>query len=219
MFRISHFYLILDSPLSSAKMVKIAIVYYSMYGHIRTLANSIKAGIEAAGAEAVLLQVPETLPEEVLAKMHAPPKNEDAIAHAHDLPNYDGFVFGFPTRFGMMAAQFKAFLDSTGGLWQSGALVGKPATMFTSTSVLQGGQETTILTAVTQLAHHGMIFVPIGYSFGAQLFDLSQVHGGSPYGASTFSGPDGSRQPTELELEIAVHQGKHFAGIVSKLAA
>eukprot|EP00300_Choanocystis_sp_HF-7_P033126 c45419_g1_i1.p1 GENE.c45419_g1_i1~~c45419_g1_i1.p1 ORF type:complete len:210 (-),score=46.98 c45419_g1_i1:37-639(-) len=200
-------------------MVKIAIVYYSLYGHVRTLAHAVKEGVIAAGGEATVFQVPETLPQEVLTKMHAPEKSDDPIVSAADLANFDGFLFGFPTRFGMMVAQFKAFLDSTGQLWQAGALVGKPCGMFTSTAVLQGGQETTILTAVTQLAHHGMIFVPIGFSFGGAMFDISQVRGGSAYGASTFAGGDGSRQPSETELAIATHQGKYFTGIAAKLAA
>ncbi|KAJ6776396.1 FLAVOPROTEIN WRBA FLAVOPROTEIN-LIKE DOMAIN PROTEIN-RELATED [Salix koriyanagi] len=128
----------------------------------------------------------------------------------------DGFVFGFPTRFGMMAAQFKAFLDATGGLWKTQQLAGKPAGIFFSTGSQGGGQETTALTAITQLVHHGMIFVPIGYTFGAGMFEMEKVKGGSPYGAGTFAG-DGSRKPTELELEQAFHQGKYIAAITKKL--
>ncbi|GAY53033.1 hypothetical protein CUMW_146310, partial [Citrus unshiu] len=161
-------------------------------------------------------KVPETLPEEVLGKMSAPPKSDVPIITPNELAEADGFVFGFPTRFGMMAAQFKAFLDATGGLWRTQQLAGKPAGMFYSTGSQGGGQETTALTAITQLVHHGMIFVPIGYTFGAGMFEMEKVKGGSPYGAGTFAG-DGSRQPTELELEQAFHQGKHIAGIAKKL--
>ncbi|CAN7066777.1 unnamed protein product [Brassica rapa subsp. trilocularis] len=160
--------------------------------------------------------VPETLPEEALLKMSAPPKSGSPIITPNDLTEADGFVLGFPTRFGMMAAQFKAFLDATGGLWRTQALAGKPAGIFYSTGSQGGGQETTALTAITQLVHHGMIFVPIGYTFGAGMFEMEKVKGGSPYGAGTFAG-DGSRQPTQLELEQAFHQGKYIATITKKL--
>ncbi|CAG7909983.1 unnamed protein product [Brassica rapa] len=158
----------------------------------------------------------ETLPEEALLKMSAPPKSGSPIITPNDLTEADGFVLGFPTRFGMMAAQFKAFLDATGGLWRTQALAGKPAGIFYSTGSQGGGQETTALTAITQLVHHGMIFVPIGYTFGAGMFEMEKVKGGSPYGAGTFAG-DGSRQPTQLELEQAFHQGKYIATITKKL--
>ncbi|KAB5521605.1 hypothetical protein DKX38_025924 [Salix brachista] len=161
-------------------------------------------------------EVPETLPEEVLGKMSAPPKSDVPIITPSELAEADGFVFGFPTRFGMMAAQFKVFLDATGGLWKTQQLAGKPAGIFFSTGSQGGGQETTALTAITQLVHHGMIFVPIGYTFGAGMFEMEKVKGGSPYGAGTFAG-DGSRKPTELELEQAFHQGKYIAAITKKL--
>ncbi|KAK3199398.1 hypothetical protein Dsin_022813 [Dipteronia sinensis] len=196
---------------------KVYIVYYSMYGHVERLAEEIKKGAASVeGVEATLWQVPETLHEEVLGKMSAPPKSDVPIITANQFAEADGFILGFPTRFGMMAAQFKAFLDSTGGLWRTQQLAGKPAGIFYSTGSQGGGQETTALTAITQLVHHGMIFVPIGYTFGAGMFDMENVKGGSPYGAGTFAG-DGSRQPTELELEQAFHQGKYIAGITKKL--
>ncbi|KAF1883017.1 hypothetical protein Lal_00003199 [Lupinus albus] len=160
--------------------------------------------------------VPETLPNEVLGKMSAPPKSDVPVITPNELSEADGFVFGFPTRFGMMSAQFKAFLDATGGLWRTQQLAGKPAGIFYSTGSQGGGQETTALTAITQLVHHGMIFVPIGYTFGAGMFEMEQVKGGSPYGAGTYAG-DGSRQPTELELQQAFHQGKYIATITKKL--
>ncbi|MED6167503.1 hypothetical protein PIB30_003475 [Stylosanthes scabra] len=197
--------------------VKLYVVYYSMYGHVEKLAQEIKKGAASVeGVEVKIWQVPETLPEEVLGKMGAPPKTDAPIITPDELATADGFVFGFPTRFGMMPAQFKAFLDSTGGLWRTQQLAGKPAGIFYSTGSQGGGQETTALTAITQLVHHGMIFVPIGYTFGAGMFDMENVKGGSPYGAGTYAG-DGSRQPTELELEQAFHQGKYLATITKKL--
>jgi NAD(P)H dehydrogenase (quinone) len=151
---------------------------------------------------------PETLPEEVLGKMGAAPMREDhPVISPRDLADADGLLLGFPTRFGMMAAQMKAFLDATGGLWQSQALAGKPAGVFLSTGT-QG--------AVTQLTHHGMLFVPLGYTFGA---GVDEIRGGSPYGAGTFAGADGSRTPSEVELAVARHQGTYFAGIAKKLKA
>lgn len=197
--------------------VKIYIVYYSMYGHVEKLAEEIKKGAASVeGVEATLWQVPEILPEEVLLKMNAPPKTEVPIIEPQQLADADGLLFGFPTRYGMMAAQFKAFLDATGGLWRTQQLAGKPAGLFYSTGSQGGGQETTALTAITQLVHHGMLYVPIGYTFGAGMFEMEQVKGGSPYGSGTFAG-DGSRQPSKLELEQAFHQGKYLAGITKKL--
>ena len=177
-------------------------------GHVKTMAMSLKEGIEAAGCEAVLLQVAETLPDEVLGKMHAPPKDADIpVATAADFLNCDGILFGMPTRFGMAPAQMKTLMDSTGGHWFSGALVGKPAGMFFSTGVPGGGQETTGLTWITQLAHHGMVYVPLGYSTPLMM-DISTVKGGSAYGPG---------QPSKEELEICVHYGKFFSGTADAL--
>ncbi|KAL6880442.1 hypothetical protein ACP4OV_012007 [Aristida adscensionis] len=200
---------------------KIYIVYYSTWGHVATLAEEIKKGADAVdGVEATVWRVPETLPEEVLGKMQAAaPREEHAVITARQLAEADGVLFGFPTRFGMMAAQMKAFLDSTGGLWQAQALAGKPAGFFFATGTQGGGQETTALTAVTQLAHHGMVFVPVGYTQGAGMFAMDEVKGGSPYGAGTFAGADGSRAPSDAELRLAAHQGKYFAGVAKKLKA
>lgn len=194
---------------------KIAIIYYTMYGHVRLLAEEIKKGIEETGAVCDLLQVPETLSDDALAKMGAPPKSSDPIASVDTLPDYDGIMFGIPTRFGMAPAQLKAFWDQTGGLWMKGALVGKPAGIFFSCGTQGGGQETTALTWVTQLTHHGMIFVPLGYT-NPKIMDNSEVHGGSPWGAGTYAGADGSRMPSDLEKDIARSQGKQFATIASK---
>jgi NAD(P)H dehydrogenase (quinone) len=188
-----------------------------MYGHVEKLAQEIKKGADSVeGVEATLWQVPETLSEEVLGKMYAAPKTDAPIITPAELTKADGVIFGFPTRFGMMSAQFKAFFDSTGGLWKNQSLAGKPAGIFFSTGSQGGGQETTALTAITQLVHHGMIFVPIGYTFGAGMFEMDEIKGGSPYGAGTHAG-DGSRQPSELELAQAFHQGKHIAAVTKKL--
>lgn len=174
-------------------------------------ANTVK------GVEATLWQVPETLPDRILDKMKAPPRaNDVAEIKPEQLLEADGFIFGFPSRFGVMAAQSKAFFDSTHEIWASQSLAGKPAGFFWSTGFHGGGQELTALTAITQLAHHGMIFVPLGYTFGSGMFEMNQVKGGSPYGAGTYA-TDGSRQPTELELQQAFHQGKYIAEITKKL--
>ncbi|KAF8158767.1 flavoprotein-like protein [Mycena galopus ATCC 62051] len=197
---------------------KIAIVIYSMYGHIAKMSESVKKGIEEAGGNATIYQVPETLSPEVLAKMHAPAKPDYPIIDAATLATFDAFIMGIPTRYGNFPGQWKAFWDTTSGLWASGALAGKYAGAFVSTAGPGGGQEVTIQNAISTLTHHGVLFVPLGYShaFG-QITSLTEVHGGSPWGAGTFAASDGSRQPTDLELEIAHIQGKAFYGIVSKV--
>ncbi|XP_059626502.1 probable NAD(P)H dehydrogenase (quinone) FQR1-like 3 isoform X2 [Cornus florida] len=187
---------------------KVYIIYYSLYGHVEIMAREVQRGANTVqGVEATLWQVPETLPDQVLEKMKAPPKaNEVAEISPEQLVEADGFIFGFPSRFGMMAAQCKAFFDATHELWETQALAGKPAGIFWSTGFHGGGQELTALTAVTQLAHHGMIYVPLGYTFGSGMFEMNEVKGGSAYGAGTYAA-DGYRQPTELELQQAFHQG------------
>jgi len=206
-----------------ARRPRVCIVYYSMYGHIKKLADRIAGSARASGVDVDVFQAEETLPNEALEKMGAPPKPSDPVmdkAAVGKLADYDGFMFGVPTRFGMMSAQMKAFWDMTGGHWQKGSLVGKPAATFVSTGTANGGQETTHLTTVTQLVHHGMIYVPLGYAAGAEgQFDMNELHGGSPYGASTYAGADGSRQPSEVELKIAERQGRDFAARVQSLAA
>ncbi|CAM0145793.1 unnamed protein product [Urochloa decumbens] len=204
----------------TGRKVRLYIVFYSMYGHVESLARRAAAGAGAVdGVEVVLRRVPETLPPEVLEKMQAPTKDPavPVIASAAYLQEADGVLFGFPTRYGAMAAQMKAFFDSTGSLWEGQKLAGKPAGFFVSTGTQGGGQETTAWTAITQLVHHGMLFVPIGYTFGAGMFNMDDIRGGSPYGAGVFAG-DGSRQPSETELALAEHQGKYMASIVKKLA-
>lgn len=182
------------------------------------MAQRVAKGVEAAGAEVKIYQVPETLNAGILEKMHAPAKdaNVAVLNDVAELEQYQGILFGIPTRFGQMPAQMKAMFDATGQLWQKGALVGKTAGVFFSTATQGGGQETTALTTLTQFTHHGMIFVPIGYS-DPSLFNMDEVHGGSPYGAGTFAGPKGDRMPSALELGVAEHQGKYFAGVTVAL--
>ncbi|KAF7845936.1 hypothetical protein BT93_L5914 [Corymbia citriodora subsp. variegata] len=199
---------------------KIAIVFYSMYGHVQKLAEAEAAGIKEAGGSCDLYQVAETLPEDVLSKMHAPPKPShiQTLSDPSVLEQYDAFLFGIPTRYGNYPAQFKAFWDKTGGQWQSGAFWGKYAGVFVSTATPGGGQESTVISAMSTFVHHGFIFVPLGYKtvFGT-LADMTEVRGGSPWGAGTFAGGDGSRQPTEKELLLATEQGKAFYGAVSRV--
>ncbi|KAF2766927.1 flavo protein WrbA [Teratosphaeria nubilosa] len=200
---------------------KIAIIFYSTWGHVKTLAEAEAKGIREAGGSVDLYQVPETLPDDILTKMHAPAKDSSipTINDPQTLTQYDAFLFGIPTRYGNYPAQWKAFLDSTGGLWQSGALWGKYAGLFISTGTLGGGQESTAIAAMSTLAHHGLIYVPLGYKTVFNLLaDLSEVHGGSPWGAGTFSAGDGSRQPSAKELEVATAQGKAFYETVSKVS-
>jgi len=200
--------------------MKALIVYHSLYGHIHRMAEAVAEGVRSVpGAEAHLRRVPETLPEDVLEKMGAleaqAAMRDVPVCTVEELPDYDAIIFGTPTRFGNMSAQMRNFFDQTGGLWAKGALAGKVASVFTSTGT-GGGQEMTITSTWTTLAHHGMIIVPIGYTTPA-LFDVSQVGGGTPYGASTIAGGDGSRQPDERELGIARHQGEYVAKIAARL--
>lgn len=201
--------------------MKIAIIHYSTYGHIATLAESIKAGIEKSGtATADILQVPETLSSDILAKIHAPEKPAYKIVTAANITEYDALVFGYPTRFGTIPAQLSEFLATLGGLWATGGLHGKPVAIFTSTSSPGGGQEVTLRNFLSYVAHHGMIYVPLGYAKAfAQITSLDEVHGGTPYGALTFAGADGSRQVSALEKEIAFIQGESFAETAAKFVS
>ncbi|KAG5354824.1 Flavoprotein-like protein YCP4 [Yarrowia sp. B02] len=199
-------------------MVKIAIIYYSTWGHVRTLAEAVKKGIVAAGGQADIFRIPETLDEATLKALHAPGPADDPVMTSELLATYDAFLFGVPTRFGNMPAQWKSFWDATGGLWASGSLHGKYAGFFVSTGTPGGGQEITVLNCMSVVAHHGMIYVPLGYknTFALQT-NLEEVHGGSPWGAGAFAGPDGSRQPSKLELEMHEAEGKAFFETVSKV--
>lgn len=202
----------------AVKKLKVYIVFYSMYGHVESLARSLKKGVDSVdGVEGFLYRVVETLPKEVLELMKAPEKDDEVpLISAENLVEADGLLFGFPTRFGSMAAQMKGLFDSTGQLWKEQKLAGVPAGFFVSTGTQGGGQETTAWTAITQLVHHGMLYVPIGYTFGAGMFEMDSIRGGSPYGAGTYAG-DGSRQATEAELALAEYQGRYMANIVKKL--
>ncbi|KAF3781362.1 putative NAD(P)H dehydrogenase [Nymphaea thermarum] len=199
---------------------KVYIIYYSLYGHVGKLATEIQKGANSVeGVRAMLWQVPETLPDTVLEKMKAPPKPEDIpVIKPEQLPEADGFIFGFPSRFGMMGSQFLSFFDGMDDIWKSQKLAGKPAGIFWSTGYHGGGQENSALTAITQLAHHGIIFVPLGYTFGEGMFEMGEVKGGSSYGAGTYAG-DGSREPTDLELKQAFYQGKQVATVAKRLNA
>ncbi|KAG7818713.1 hypothetical protein KL942_001627 [Ogataea angusta] len=201
-------------------MAKFAIITYSTYGHITTLAKEVAKGIEAAGAEAEVFRVPETLSKDVLEIIHAPEKPDDIPEiKAEDLTKYDGFVFGFPTRYGAAPSQITSLFDSTGALWATGALYHKPAGFFTSTGT-GGGKETTIRNTLSFLSHHGMIYVPLGYAkVFPEITSVEEVQGSSPWGAGTIAGSDASREPTALELKTAYIQGQEFAAVATKLAA
>jgi NAD(P)H dehydrogenase (quinone) len=190
-----------------------------MYGHIAKLAQAEKAGIEKAGGTVDLYQIPETLPLEVLTKMHAPPQSTDVplLEDPATLEQYDAFLLGIPTRYGNFPAQWKTFWDKTGKQWANGGFYGKLAGLFITTGSLGGGQESTAIAAMSTLAHHGIIYVPLGYAKAfPTMSDLSEVHGGSPWGAGAFAGGDGSRQPSEKELLIATVQGEEFYKTVAK---
>jgi len=198
---------------------KVAIVFYSMYGHIQKLAEAEKEGLKKAGIEADLFQVAETLPQEVLTKMHAPPKSDIPIIDAKTLESYDAFLLGIPTRYGNFPAQWKAFWDTTGAQWGTGGYYGKYAGVFISTGTPGGGQESTAIAAMSTLTHHGIIYVPLGYAKTfPQLTNVSEVRGGSPWGAGTFAAADGSRQPSALELELATIQGETFGQHILKVS-
>jgi NAD(P)H dehydrogenase (quinone) len=199
-------------------LAKVLVLYYSSYGHIETMATAVAEGARSTGATVDVKRVPELVPAEVAKASHFKLDQAAPIAVVDDLANYDAIIFGTPTRYGNMAAQMKNFIDQTGGLWFQNKLVGKVASVFTSTATQHGGQETTIFTFIPPLLHLGMIYVGLPYSFTGQ-FGHEEVKGNSPYGASTIAGPDGSRQPTEVELEAARFQGAHVAKIAAKIAA
>jgi NAD(P)H dehydrogenase (quinone) len=204
-------------------IMKVLIVYYSMYGHIHRLAEAVAKGArEVGGADAILRRVPETLPQDVLQKMGA---IEAQIAFANipvctvdELAGADAIIFGTPTRFGNMCGQMRQFLDATGQLWAKGALVGKVGSVFTSSATQHGGQESTILSFHITLLHQGMVIVGLPYTFAGQT-RIDEITGGSPYGASTIVGGKGERLPSDNELSAAYFQGRHVATIASKLTA
>lgn len=199
-------------------MAKVLVLYYSSYGHIETMAQAVAEGARSGGAEVVIKRVPEIVPEEVAKASHFKIDQAAPLATVDELPDYDAIIFGVPTRFGNMAAQMKNFLDQTGALWFAGKLVGKVGSVFASTATQHGGQESTILSTHTVLLHQGMVIVGLPYTWAGQM-KLDEITGGSPYGATTIAGGDGSRQPSANELEGARFQGKHVAQIAAKLAA
>lgn len=198
-------------------MSKILIVYYSTWGHVEQMAGAIAEGArKVAGTTVDIKRVPELLPADVLAKMHAKTDQKAPVAQPDELAGYDAILFGTPTRFGNMAAPMRSFLDATGGLWREGKLIGKVGSVFVSTATQHGGQETTIASFHTTLLHHGMVIVGVPYSCSG-LMRMDEVTGGSPYGAGTLSNGDGSRMPSANELDIARFQGEHVASITARL--
>ena len=202
--------------------MKVLIVYYSLYGHIHAMAQAVAQGVKKVdGSQVELRRVPETLTQEVLEKMGAV-KAQEAMAHVpvcsmEELVLFDAIIFGTPTRFGNMCGQMRQFLDATGSLWAKDALVGKVGSVFTSSATQHGGQESTILSFHTTLLHHGMIIVGLPYSFKGQTI-TDKITGGTPYGASTIASADGSRMPSDNELDAARFQGRHVATIAKKLS-
>jgi NAD(P)H dehydrogenase (quinone) len=198
-------------------MTKVLVLYYSMYGHIETMAKAVAEGAGGVGdVDVVIKRVPELMPEELARKSGVKLDQAAPIASVDELAGYDAIIFGTPTRFGNMCAQMRNFLDQTGGLWFKGGLIGKIGSVFTSTATQHGGQETTITSFHTTLLHHGMIIVGVPYSC-QEIMNMDEITGGSPYGASTLAGPDGSRQMSENEKKIARFQGRHVAEIAKKL--
>ncbi len=198
-------------------MAKVLVLYYSMYGHIETMANAVAEGARDAGATVDLKRVPELMPIEVARQWGVKLDQAAPLATVDELADYDAIIFGTPTRFGNMCAQMRNFLDQTGALWGQGKLVGKVGSVFTSTASQHGGQETTITGFHTTLLHHGMVIVGTPYII-PELTDMTEIVGGGPYGAGTLAGGDGKRQPSAKELSIARFQGKHVAQIAAKLA-
>ncbi len=199
-------------------MPKVLVLYYSSYGHLEQMAEAVAAGARETGATVDVKRVPETAPEEVARAAHFKLEQAAPVASVADLENYDAIIIGTPTRYGRMASQMASFLDQTGGLWLRGALHGKVGAAFTSTASQHGGQETTLFSVITNLLHLGLTIVGLPYSFQGQL-KLDEITGGSPYGATTIAGGDGSRQPTENELAGARFQGKLVAETAAKLFA
>jgi len=198
-------------------MTKVLVLYYSMYGHIETMARAVAEGAaEVDGVEVTVKRVAEIMPRDVAEKAGAKLDQEAPIAEPSELADYDAVIVGTPTRFGNMAAQMRNFWDQTGGLWFNGALIGKVGSVFTSTASQHGGQETTLIATQITLLHQGFVIVGLPYSCQAQM-GVDEIKGGSPYGATTIAHSDGSRQPSEQELGMARFQGRHVAGIAKKL--
>jgi NAD(P)H dehydrogenase (quinone) len=199
-------------------MAKILVLYYSMYGHIEQMSQAVAQGARGvAGTEVTIKRVPETIADEAAKGMGVKMDQQAAVAKPEELGDYDAIIFGTPTRFGNMAGQMRTFLDQTGALWMKGALVGKIGSVFASTGTQHGGQETTITSFHSTLLHHGMVIVGVPYAC-AGLMNMSEITGGTPYGATTLADIDGKRQPSKNELDIARYQGKHVAELAAKLS-
>jgi len=197
-------------------MPKILVLYYSSYGHIETMAQAIAEGARSAGADVDIKRVPETVPEAVARKAHYKLDQKAPVATIAELEHYDAIIVGTGTRFGRISSQMAAFLDQGGGLWARGALNGKVGGAFTSTGTQHGGQETTLFSIIANLLHFGMTIVGLDYGHAGQMHDKDIV-GGAPYGATTIAGPDGSRRPSEIDLEGARYQGRRIAEVAAKL--
>ena len=197
-------------------MAKVLILYYSAYGHIETMAHAVAEGVRAGGASVDIKRVPELVPEDVARKSHYKLDQPAPVATIAELADYDAIIVGTGTRFGRMASQMANFLDQAGGLWAKGALHGKVGAAFTSTATQHGGQETPLFSIITNLLHFGMVIVGLDYGFAGQM-KLDEVTGGSPYGTTTIAGGDGSRQPTQNELDAARYQGRRVAETAIKL--
>ena len=197
-------------------MTKVLVLYYSSYGHIETMADAVAGGVRTAGAEVDVKRVPELVPAEVARASHYKLDQAAPIARPADLVEYDAVIVGTGTRYGRMTSQMANFWDQTGGLWAQGKLIGKVGAAFTSTATQHGGQETTLFSILTTLMHQGLVLVGLPYSFQGQM-TLDEITGGTPYGASTLTGGDGSRMPSENELAGARFQGRHVAQIAEKL--
>ncbi len=197
-------------------MAKILVLYYSSWGHMEAMAKAAAEGATAVGAEVTVKRVQELVPDQVAKEAHYKMDQEAPVAEPAELADYDGFIFGVPTRYGNMPSQMKNFFDQTGALWQSGALVNKVATVMSSTATQHGGQETTIVSTQIVLQHHGMIIVPLSYAYAGQS-GVDTIRGGSPYGMTLVTDSDGSRWPNAQDLEGATFQGRRLAEIAIKL--
>ncbi|WP_274423919.1 NAD(P)H:quinone oxidoreductase [Chelativorans sp. YIM 93263] len=198
-------------------MAKILVLYYSSWGHMEQMARAAADGAREAGADVTVKRVPELVPEDVAKQAGYKLDQEAPVADPLELENYDGFIFGLSTRYGMMAAQMKNFLDQTGPLWAAGKLIDKTATVMASTATQHGGAEMALASMQMALQHHGLIIVPLSYAYQGQMGN-DQIRGGAPYGMTTTTNSDGSRFPSDQELEGARFQGTRFAGITAKLA-
>jgi NAD(P)H dehydrogenase (quinone) len=197
---------------------KVLVLYYSTYGHMEKMAHAAAEGARKAGADVVVKRVPETVPEEIAKNAHFKLDQPAPVATIEQLKDYDAIILGIPTRFGRMSAQMASFLDQAGGLWASGALVGKVGSVMSSSATQHGGQETTLFAGITNLLHFGMVIVGLPYSFAGQM-KIDEITGGSPYGATTIAGSQGQRQPSENELSAAQFQGDLVARTTAALIA